>query len=191
MADIGHIAKDVSIAGELVIYPYKDIEDDSWPVYVNREGKKVPYSYEWREVGFKVPYPTVGRLRKISDLSQGLQVDKSKFKVVGGDPDRLAKYLVFNLIKGTENLTDGGKEISWEDKYKNWLYDEFRVSSFLLNNFRATYELVAGEIQKGNDEDEENFTKPSGGTSSEPARDTKSGLKVLSDDTPQNPSDGE
>jgi len=110
--------------------------------------------------------------------------DKS-FKILGGDPKRAAKFLVYNLIQDIIGLTDRGERVLYDKKTKEWLYIEFCKSSFLLSNFRSSYELIAGKVSREEKKEEENFSEPSESTSSESMRASKSGSRTKKESTPQ------
>lgn len=178
MPEITQLTKHVS--NYVTIYPYKEVKDEDWPTYYDEEGKWVKYDEGWREVGFKCPYPTVAKLTQIRDLTQDLTVEDRTFKIMGGDPKRAAKFLVYNLIQEVRGITEKGAEVSYEKPVKEWLYGEFCKSGFLLSNFRSSYEEVAGKVSKEAKKDEENFTKESTdfspGTSSPPPSEESASL---------------
>ncbi len=66
---------------------------------------------------------------------------------------------------------------------KEWLYNEFCKSSFLLNNFRASYELVAGKLNGEEKKEEENFTDEPENISRDYTKTKKSESEKSSDDT--------
>lgn len=189
MPELTSLTKNVS--NYVTIYPYREIEDEDWPAYLDEKGEWVDYGEDWREVGFRCPYPTVARLTQIRDLTQDLTVEDKSFKILGGDPKRTAKFLVYNLIQDVTGVTDQGERVLYEKKTKEWLYSEFCKSSFLLSNFRSSYELIAGKVSREEKKEEENFSEPSETTSSESMRASKSGLGVKKESTPQKLSDGE
>ena len=183
MPELTTLTKNVS--NYVTIYPYREIEDEDWPAYQDEKGEWVGYDDGWREVGFKCTYPTVARLTQIRDLTQDLTVEDKSFKILGGDPKRAAKFLVYNLIQGIIGLTDRGERVLYDKKTKEWLYNEFCKSSFLLSNFRSSYELIAGKVTREDKKEEENFSEPSESTSSESMRASKSGSRTKKESTPQ------
>jgi hypothetical protein len=188
MPEIKSLTKNVS--NYVTIYPYREIEDEDWPAYQDEKGEWVGYDDGWREVGFKCPYPTVARLTQIRDLTQDLTVEDRSFKILGGDPKRAAKFLVYNLIQDMAGLTDQGERVLYDKDAKEWLYNEFCKSSFLLSNFRSSYELVAGKVTKEEKKEEENFSEGSENISGGFTRAGKSGSRVKKEDTPPTLSDG-
>lgn len=183
MPELTTLTKNVS--NYVTIYPYREIGDEDWPTYQDEKGEWVGYDDGWREVGFKCPYPTVARLSQIRDLTQDLTVEDKSFKILGGDPKRAAKFLVYNLIQDMIGLTDRGERVLYDKKTKEWLYNEFCKSSFLLSNFRSSYELIAGKVSREEKKEEENFSEPSETTSSESMRASKSGSRTKKESTPQ------
>jgi len=156
MPEIKSLTK--SVSNYVTVYPYRDIDIDEWPQYKNEKSEWVNYDEGWREIGYKCPYPTVSRLSQIRDLMSDTKVDKKGIKISSEDPKRAAKFLVYNLIQDVLGLTDQGERVLYDKDTKEWLYNEFCKSSFLLNNFRASYELVAGKLNEEEKKDEENFT---------------------------------
>ena len=181
MPELNSLTKHVS--NYVTIYPYKEIEDEDWPAYQDEGGNWVGYDEGWREVGFKCPYPTVARLTQIRDLTQDLTVEDKSFKILGGDPKKAARFLVYNLIQDIVGLTDKGERVLFEKKVKEWLFNEFCKSSFLLSNFRSSYELIAGKVTKQERAEEENFTEASGPTSRGSMKGSKSVSKAKREDT--------
>lgn len=171
MAEIKKIGKQHS--NYVTIYPYRDIDFDDWPEYQDPQGNWIPYDEGWREVGFKCPYPTVARLAQIRDLTQDLTVEDRSFKILSGDPKRAAKFLTYNLIQDIVGLTDNGEPVQYDKETKEWLYNQFCVSSFLLSNFRTSYELIAGKVNTKLKSDEDDFEKKSEVTSTESSTDSK------------------
>lgn len=157
MPEIKSLTK--SVSNYVTVYPYRDVDIDDWPVYQDEKGDWVGYDEGWREIGFKCPYPTVARLTQIRDLTQDLTVEDRSFKILGGDPKRAAKFLVYNLIQDVVGLTDQGERVLYDKDTKEWLYNEFCKSSFLLSNFRSSYELISGKLNKEEKKEEENFTE--------------------------------
>jgi len=188
MPEIKSLTKNVS--NYVTIYPYREIEDEDWPAYQDEKGEWVGYDDGWREVGFKCPYPTVARLTQIRDLTQDLTVEDRSFKILGGDPKRAAKFLVYNLIQDMVGLTDQGERVLYDKDAKEWLYNEFCKSSFLLSNFRSSYELVAGKVTKEEKKEEENFSEGSENISGGFTRGGKSASRAKKEDTPPTLSDG-
>ncbi len=187
MPELSSLTKHVS--NYVTIYPYNEIEDEDWPTYQNESGEWVTYDEGWKEIGFKCPYPTVARLSQIRDLTQDLTVEDKSFKILGGDPKKAAKFLVYNLVQDVMGLTDQGERVLYDKRTKEWLYTEFCKSSFLLSNFRTSYELIAGKVNKEEKRDEENFTPRVEDTSSGSTKDTKYVSKKKKDDTPTKPSE--
>lgn len=185
MPELTNLTKHVS--NYVTIFPYREIEDEDWPAYQDEKGEWVGYDEGWREVGFKCPYPTVARLTQIRDLTQDLTVEDKSFKILGGDPKRAAKFLVYNLIQDVAGLTSQGERVLYDKKTKEWLYNEFCKSSFLLSNFRSSYELIAGKVTREEKKEEENFSEPSESTSEESTRGSKSTSKARKESTQQTP----
>lgn len=185
MPELASLTKNVS--NYVTIYPYREIEDEDWPAYQDEKGEWVGYDEGWRDIGFKCPYPTVARLTQIRDLTQDLTVEDKSFKILGGDPKRAAKFLVYNLIQDVTGLTDQGERVLYDKKTKEWLYNEFCKSSFLLSNFRSSYELIAGKVTREEKKEEENFSEPSESTSSGSMRGSKSGSRTKKESTQQTP----
>ena len=185
MPELASLTKNVS--NYVTIFPYRDIEDEDWPAYQDEKGEWVGYDEGWRDIGFKCPYPTVARLTQIRDLTQDLTVEDKSFKILGGDPKRAAKFLVYNLIQDVAGLTDQGERVLYDKKTKEWLYNEFCKSSFLLSNFRSSYELIAGKVTREEKKEEENFSEPLEPTSSGSMRGSKSASKTKKESTRQSP----
>ena len=185
MPELSSLTKNVS--NYVTIYPYREIEDEDWPAYQDEKGEWVGYDEGWREIGFKCPYPTVARLTQIRDLTQDLTVEDKSFKILGGDPKRAAKFLVYNLIQDVAGLTSEGERALYDKKTKEWLYNEFCKSSFLLSNFRSSYELIAGKVTREEKKEEENFSEPSEDISSGSTRGSKSSSRARKESTPQTP----
>jgi hypothetical protein len=183
MPELNNLTKHVS--NYVTIYPYKEIEDENWPAYQDENGNWFGYDDGWREVGFKCPYQTFARLTHIRDLTQDLTVEDKSFKILDGDPKKAARFLVYNLIQDLVGLTDQGERILFDKKVKEWLFNEFCKSSFLLSNFRSSYELIAGKVTREEKKEEENFTEQSEPTSSASTKGSKSASRTKKDDTPQ------
>ena len=145
----------------VLLYPYKELDVDDWQTYLDENGEWVPYSEGWREIGFKCPYPTVARLSQIRDLTSDMKVEDKSVKIMGGDPKRAAKFLVYNLIQDVTGLTNQGERVLYDKDTKTWLYEEFCKSAFLLSNFRQSYEQVAGKTKALADREESDFLEPS------------------------------
>jgi len=183
MPELTSLTKHVS--NYVTVYPYKEIKDEDWPAYQDEKGKWVGYDEGWREVGFKCPYPTVARLTLIRDLTQDLTVEDKSFKILGGDPKKAARFLVYNLMQDIVGLTDQGERVLFDKKIKEWIFNEFCKSSFLLSNFRSSYELIAGKVTKEEKMEEENFTELSQTTSGGSMKASKSASRTKKDDIPQ------
>lgn len=182
MPEIKSLTK--SVSNYVTVYPYKEIDRDEWPTYQNEKGDWVSYDEGWREIGFKCPYPTVSRLTQIRDLTSDMQVEKKSLKIVGGDPKGAAKFLVYNLIQDIMGLTDQGERVLYDKDSKEWLYNEFCKSSFLLNNFRSAYELIAGKVNAEEKKEEENFTDEPENISQGYSKSKTSESEKKPDDTP-------
>ena len=183
MPELNSLTKHVSYY--VTVYPYKEIKDEDWPAYQDEKGKWVGYDEGWREVGFRCPYPTVARLTQIRDLTQDLTVEDKSFKILGGDPKKAARFLVYNLMQDIVGLTDQGERVLFDKKIKVWIFNEFCKSSFLLSNFRSSYELIAGKVTKEEKIEEENFSEPLDRTSGGSMKVSKSASRTKKDDTPQ------
>lgn len=166
MAELTSLRKERS--NTIVLYPYKDIPADQWPSYTTPDSKQVPYSESWREVGFILPYPTNKRLSDLSSKFSEVALEDGVTKLHGGDPDGMAKTLVYSTIKGLKGVTENGEAINWSEKrHQEWLFGEFQVSAWLLNTLYFAYARYAGQVKAKEGEDEENFTEPSVSTSVE------------------------
>lgn len=169
------ISKDVSDI--ITLYPYRDIEREDWPVYYNSEEKWVPYDEDWRRVGFKLPYPTITHLQKIDRLSRNMNVAKRKVRINSGDVDGIANYYINNLIQGMfyyNEDKDIGEPEPWGKQDKDWLYQQFTLSGFLLDRLNSEYQRVGGKLKDEDEDDEVNFSQRSENTSSESTQDTES-----------------
>jgi hypothetical protein len=163
MAEMKGLTKAVS--NYITLYPYKEVDIDQWPVYQNEEGEWVKYDEGWRDIGFKCPYPTVARLTQVRDLMSDMTVEDRSFKIHGGDPKRAAKFFVYNLIQDVIGLTNEGERVLYDKDTKEWLYNQFCNSSFLLSNFRSSYEIIAGKTVEKAKEEEGDFLPKSENTS--------------------------
>lgn len=182
MPEITSLKKERS--NTIVLYPYKDISTDDWPSYTEPGGKQVPYSEDWREVGFVLPYPTNKRLSDLSAKFSEVALEDGVTKLHSGDPDGLAKTLVYSIIKDLKGVTEDGEPISWtEKKYKDWLMSEFQVSAWLLNTLYLAYTRYAGQVKAKEGEDEENFTESSGSTSPASMKESQSKSEEISEPT--------
>lgn len=172
--DRSKLSKDVS--DSIIMYPYRDIPKDEWPVYFNSEGKWVPYDQDWRRVGYKVPYPTITRLQKIDRLSRHMNLAKKKVNIASGDIDGIANYYINNLIQGLYYYNEDKEKDdpeSWGKQDKEWLYQQFTLSGFLLDRLNSEYQRIGGKIASEDEEEEQNFTNPSEPTLSESIEDTE------------------
>jgi len=183
MPEITNLKKERS--NTIVLYPYRDISFDEWPVYTNLKNEQVPYSEDWREVGFVLPYPTNKHLSNLSAKFSEVALEDGVTKLHSGDPDGLAKTFCYSLIKDLKNVSEDGEPISWaERKYKDWLFGEFQVSAWLLNTLYLAYTRYAGQVKAKEGEDEENFTESSGSTSPASMRESKSKSEETDEPTP-------
>lgn len=182
MADISALRKDR--ANTIVLYPYKEVKEEDWPVYTDTKGNQTRYDEGWREIGFILPYPTNKRLSELSGKFSEVALEDGVTKLHGGDPDGLAKTLVYSTIKGLKGVTENGEPINWEEKrHKDWLFGEFQVSAWLLNTLYLAYTRYAGQVKAKEGEDEENFTEPSGSTSPVSMTESKSASTEIDEPT--------
>lgn len=166
MAELTSLHKERS--NTIVLYPYRDVKPEDWPNYTTPANEQVPYSEEWRQVGFVLPYPTNKHLSNLSAKFSEVALEGGVTKLHSGDPDGLAKTFVYSMIKDLKGVTENGEPISWaEKKYRDWLFSEFTVSAWLLNTLYLAYTRYAGQVKAKEGEDEENFTEPSASTSPE------------------------
>ena len=163
--------KDLSIdnADSIVLFPYKDVEPDNWPTYINSEGKRVPIPKGWRHVGYRYPYPTVKRVHAVRELSSGLSMTGSgeEVNIKTGDPEKLARHLTHNLIKSVvrpDSSTGKTREQTLDNSLREWLCGEFQKSSFLLSGAYLDYLREGGKAAEGEAREDEVFTGPSAGT---------------------------
>ena len=65
-------------------------------------------------------------------------------------PKKAARFLVYNLIQDLIGLTDQGERVLFDKKIKEWLFNEFCKSSFLLSNLyknnQPTLEYIVESI---------------------------------------------
>ena len=160
--------KDLSIdnAASIVLFPYREVKDESWPTYINSDDKRVPIPKGWRYVGYRYPYPDVKRVHSVKELSSGLSMKGSgdEVNIRTGDPLKLAKHLSYNLIKGVvrEDPSTGKKrEQTLDNSLREWLCGELQKSSFLLSGAYQDY-LREGEKEAEKEAQEDKvFTEPS------------------------------
>lgn len=163
MPEMSALRKDRT--NDIILYPYKDIPEDKWPVYPNTKGEKVPYDEGWREIGFVLPYPYVKHLNDLGSKFSEMVATNGETIIRNGDPEGMANTFVYQKIKDIRGLTDNGQPVSWATKtVKDWVFGEFKASAWLLNTLYVAYVRFAGELKTKEGEDEENFSESSGAT---------------------------
>lgn len=164
-----------NVGGEITIYPYRDIEDEDWPTYydpkTDSDEQKLPEG--WRDVGFKVKYPTVSRMTLLKKKFSGVYMTDEGMSVSANDPKDGIKFIIEQLITGLEGVSQDGEPMPYEKKAKKWLYDQFQNSSFLLSHFRREYEEKAEKIKAREQEKEDDFLDGSDESSSTSSTDTE------------------
>ena len=165
MPEMSALRKDRT--NDIILYPYKDIPEDKWPVYPNTKGEKVPYDEGWREIGFVLPYPYVKHLNDLGSKFSEMVASNGETIIRNGDPESMANTFVYQKIKDVRGLTDNGQPVSWASKsVRDWVFGEFKASAWLLNTLFLAYVRFAGELKSKESENEENFTELSAATSS-------------------------
>lgn len=137
MATLKGLTKNV---GEYVwITPYADIEE--FPTYRDEGGAEVVLSEQWREIGFRVKYPSMKIINNLSIRSfrsyavRGTSEMRKEF-----DPERLADFIAKEIIKEWENVEgEGGSSAPYDPAF---MKAEFMKSQFLLNEFITHYQSV-------------------------------------------------
>ncbi len=170
------------VSEEVTIFPYKDISEEEWGTYINKENKRVPIDKRWRKVGFVYPYPTTGRLRKLRTMQSSWN---EKGGIVLGDPMKTAKYVSHNLIKKVVVEEAGGetKGYAMDEGHKEWLYGELRKSEFLFAGSFSQY-LNEGKVLEEEEEEEESvFLRCSGDTTASEKQGLSSTLREKNGDT--------
>ena len=151
---------------EVTLYPYEDIPEDEWPVYGGSSGEKIALHEGWRDVGYVYPYPDVKRTRKLRALISGVEIErkKSAMRLTNEDPEALARYLARTLIKGVVRRKGKDKKPVPEEfdrTLRDWLFEQLMKSEFLLTGAYTLYLNHADRTQAGEEEEKENFHKPS------------------------------
>ena len=148
MPELTSLTKNVS--NYVTIYPYREIEDEDWPAYLDEKGEWVDYGEGWREVGFRCPYPTVARLTQIRDLTQDLTVEDKSFKILGGDPKRTTKILVYRssyeLIAGKVSREEKKEEENFSEPSETTSSESMRASK---SGLRAKKESTPQKLSDG------------------------------------------
>ena len=194
MPELKSIAKVIS--DSVTFYPYKEIEEKDWPTYF-LNGEWVKESPFWRKVGFRAPWPSPTRLKKLAKANSEVEfTGDGGARVKAAEYSKFCKILTHQLIQGIvsdeEELTFDGKPIDYgRPEVRDWLYQEFLKSDFLTSNFYEAYNQLAGKLMKKEKEDKENFSDPLDSISSDSSMDTTSNSMEISDDSLPNPSDEE
>lgn len=198
MPELRSISKVIS--DNVVFYPYKEIEDKDWPTY-NLNGEWVKESPFWRKVGFKAPWPSPTRLKKLAKANSEVEfTGDGGARVKAAEYPKFCKTLTHQLIQdivieqdpGETPLTLDGKPLNYKrPEVKEWLYEEFLKSDFLTSYFFESYNQLAGKLMKKDKEDKENFSDPLDNISSDSSMDTASSSMEISDDSLPNLSDDE
>lgn len=184
MPEISTIFKDTPKS--ITIYPWRDLDDEDFPVYDDGHGNMVQEDFGWRDIGFLVPYPTVSRLNHVQNLARDLNIGDGAAHIVSKEPLPLVKFLIYQLIEDVYGLEDNGRPINWNDKtnqYKDMLFEQFKRSSFLLGNFRTAYERAAGHYRSIEEEQDADAKKKSGSTLSDTTAATSSKSQAKKEDT--------
>lgn len=152
---------------EVVIYPYKDIDDEHWAETLDGEGNKIPaVPYEWRDVGFRVKRPDLAGIKFVEKKSTvlvhvpGMNVPHRDF-----DPNFIEyvvgykgkKGLILDWV-GVTTMKDGVEVPKPYDA--DWLYDKMRAGVFLYSNFMKKYNELIETVkteEKEKRDNEENF----------------------------------
>ncbi len=139
---------------EIWIAPYADVEE--FPEYMTDDGTWERLPEGWREVRFKVAYPNLQILNRISSRSAKIQVVRGVDQPLREfDPVRMVDFIVTQVIKDWENVTDEeGNPVPYD---REMLRTEFLASQFLLNEFLSFYQSVAEKTEKREAEEVENF----------------------------------
>ena len=175
------------IADSVTFYPYKEIDEKDWPVY-HLNGEWVKESPFWRKVGFRAPWPSPTRLKKLAKANSEVEfTGDGGAKIKAAEYAKFCKILTHQLIQGIvseEDITFDGKPIDYGDpKVRDWLYQEFLKSDFLTSYFYESYNQLAGKLMKKDKEDKENFSDPLDTISSDSSKDTTSSSMETSDDS--------
>lgn len=152
---------------KVVVYPYKDIDDEHWAYTLDGEGNEVPaVPFEWRDVGYRVTRPDLKQIKFVESKSANLKAikgmdapyrdfDPAFIEHVCGVKGKKA------IIEGTVGITtmEGDREV--EKPYDpEWLCDLMNDGLFLYTEFMKTYNKLM-ESTKAKEEErkekDENF----------------------------------
>jgi hypothetical protein len=152
MAKLTRLRKDTP--RDIWICPYEGVVE--FPSYTDAKGERRRVSEDWREVSFRVVYPTMKVLTAIASRSTRLQVVKGMSAPQKElDPERLADFVASSIILDWENVTDdGGSPVPYDSSF---MREQFMVSPFLLNEFIAYYHRVGEDLVAEKEREREGF----------------------------------
>ena len=152
MASIGNLRKRFS--QHVWITPFAEVAE--FPTYVDESGRRVQVSEEWREVGFKVLYPTLKVMNELRNNSVKVVVERgSKRSHREFDPERLADFLANRIILDWDNVTDeAGQKVTYDGGF---MKEQFMASQFLLNEFVSCYHKVGESLAEEERREAEDF----------------------------------
>lgn len=161
MATLKELSKNV--ARHMTIFPYKEAK--KMPVYRDASGNTVELSEKWREIGFKVKWPTVGNIEKL-DASKTSYTDKDKQIVFSASHQQSANAIVYELIEDIEGLDE-----PWDMDSKKWLLSQFLLSSFLMTEFKRVYKEAGEKWAEEEEQKQADFFPESDETSPSSSKD--------------------
>ena len=180
------------ITESVIFYPYKEIEEKKWRSY-SLNGQWVKENPFWRRVGFRCPWPSPTRLKKLAKANSEVELTgKGGARLVSAEYAKLCKILTHQLIQeiviekkyGERDFVLDGKPIDYgRPEVREWLYEEFLKSDFLSSHFFDAYFEQAGRIDEEQKEDKENFSDPLDDILKDSSKDTTSSSPEISDDS--------
>lgn len=129
----------INTQGKVFIYPYQDVK--KFPVYKDGDGKKIILPEEWKDVGFRVPRPTLSGVDDIDKYSnitkRGIDDQGNPFIYTQVDLERRLEYFCDKLIDDWDGVEDeNGKPAEYDPE---WLKFQFNNFPFLYQKFWNHY----------------------------------------------------
>lgn len=142
---------------DIWIQPYENVAE--FPYYTDAKGERRRVSDAWREVRFRVVYPTMKVISAIASRSTRLQLIKGiNTPQREFDPEKLAEYIASSIILDWENVTDeDGSPAPYESSF---MREQFLASPFLLNEFVAFYHKIGEDLGAQEAVEREDFLQP-------------------------------
>ncbi len=155
----------------LDVFPYEDIEDKDWPKYFCEKDRQLkPMPEEWKQIGYRVHYPTGARRSRLSEVTGQFMYNTSGDSYLKlQNPKEVSKFLTEHLVKSLLQKNASGVDVMGEytKVEKAFLMKQFNIFPLLLNSLVTAYSSYGEKKEKDLEQDAENFSERSEATTND------------------------